>query len=353
MTACAAMDTVTTGPNRTQNRAVAVNTIDQDQPFANVADTDWSLPHHAAWIRPIVAEWGGMAGIVVPLQIGGAFISPGTRVAPGHDPSRPGSAPYQWAQADVAQISRALDCALTAGAAWHARGANQRKMILLGCAIALETARGGLIGTMVLDGAKTVGEADVEVSEAIDFANYYAHTFDDDPAAATFEPLGTILITPPWNFPLAIPAGGILAALMAGNAVVLKPAPEAVLTAWELCKVLWSAGVPMEVLQFVPTTDDEVGAGLVTDNRVHAVILTGAYATAQLFLSWKPALKLFAETSGKNSTIVTAMADRDQAVRDIVRSAFGHNGQKCSATSLAAELSMDRPPHECTDKIRR
>src|SRR6185295_1059513 len=118
-------------------------------------------------------------------------------------------------------------------------------------------------------------------------------------------------------------------------AVLLKPALEAVLVGWHLANALWEAGIPREVLQFVPCLDDEVGRALITDPRVDAVILTGSVETARRFLEWRPELRLFAETSGKNAIIVTALADRDQAVRDLVRSAFGHNGQKCSAASLA------------------
>ncbi len=130
-------------------------------------------------------------------------------------------------------------------------------------------------------------------------------------------------------------AGGVLAALAAGNTVILKPAPEAVRVSWLLMQQLWAAGVPHDVLQFVPSDDDEVGQGLVTHPGVAAVILTGAFATAEMFTRWKPDLHLLAETSGKNAIVVTAAADIDAAVRDIVKSAFGHAGQKCSAGSLA------------------
>ncbi|HRV91718.1 MAG TPA: aldehyde dehydrogenase family protein, partial [Anaerolineae bacterium] len=143
------------------------------------------------------------------------------------------------------------------------------------------------------------------------------------------------VVTPPWNFPLAIPAGGVLAALMAGNAVILKPAPEATLVGWELAQAFWQAGIPKNVLQFLPCPDNEVGQKLVTDSRVGGVILTGSLATAKLFQGWQPDMRLMAETSGKNSLIITAMADHDKAIKDLVRSAFGHNGQKCSAASLA------------------
>ena len=190
---------------------------------------------------------------------------------------------------------------------------------------------------MIVDGAKAVTEADPEVSEAVDFARYYARALGagDTVDGCRLDPLGVVVVAPPWNFPLSIPAGGVLAALAAGNAVLLKPAPEAVLVGWHLAQSLWSAGIPGEVLQFVPCPDDDVGRGLITDPRVDGVILTGSVETARRFLEWRPDLRLFAETSGKNAIIVTALADRDQAVRDLVRSAFGHNGQKCSAASLA------------------
>ncbi len=218
--------------------------------------------------------------------------------------------------------------------------ATARRAILLDVAAELSRRRGDVIGAMLLDSAKSVGEADPEVSGAIDFAAYYARALDIEVLGAEVSdcemtPLGVVVVAPPWNFPLAIPAGGVLAALMAGNAVILKPAPEAVLVAWHLAQAFWAAGAPQDILQFVPAPDDDVGRALVTDARVDAVVLTGSIQTAHLFQNWRPGMRLFAETSGKNSLIITSMADRDQAIKDLVRSAFGHNGQKCSAASLA------------------
>ena len=121
------------------------------------------------------------------------------------------------------------------------------------------------------------------MSEAIDFARFYSstalglHGFD----AASVRSL----VVPPWNFPYAIPAGGVFAALAAGNAVILKPAPETVATAWQLVQQLWAGGVPRDVLQFVPTRDDDAGRHLVTHDGVDAVILTGSFDTALLFTS--------------------------------------------------------------------
>jgi RHH-type proline utilization regulon transcriptional repressor/proline dehydrogenase/delta 1-pyrroline-5-carboxylate dehydrogenase len=272
----------------------------------------------------------------VSLQIGGALVAGAAQVE-GRDRSHPARVAYRHALADRAQVSRALDAARGAQAAWGGRPAGERRRLLEAAAAVLGRRRGDLVGAMIVDGAKTVTEADPEVSEAIDFARYYARALGagDTVDGCPLEPLGVVVVAPPWNFPLSIPAGGVLAALAAGNAVVLKPAPEAVLVGWHLAQALWAGGVPRDALQFVPCPDDEVGRGLITDPRVDAVILTGSVETARRFLEWRPDLRLFAETSGKNAVIVTALADRDQAVRDLVRSAFGHNGQKCSAASLA------------------
>ena len=188
------------------------------------------------------------------------------------------------------------------------------------------------IAVMARDAGKTVAEADPEVSEAADFVRFYALHAGDN---STSSPLGVVLVVPPWNFPFAIPAGGIAAALAAGNCVILKPAPETVATAWELVQQFWRGGVPRDVLQFVATRDDDVGRRLVTHGDVNAVILTGAFDTAQLFTSWRSDLHLMAETSGKNALVVTSCCDVDLAVKDLVHSAFGHAGQKCSAASLA------------------
>jgi len=143
-----------------------------------------------------------------------------------------------------------------------------------------------------------------------------------------------VVVVPPWNFPLAIPCGGIAAALAAGNTVIMKPASDTVLVAWELCQCFWRAGVSRRTLQFLPCPGSGPGARLVSHPDVSAVILTGGTETALTMLAAKPTLRLSAETGGKNATIVTAMSDRDLAIKHVVHSAFSHSGQKCSATSL-------------------
>ena len=119
-----------------------------------------------------------------------------------------------------------MDEAVAAQASWAATSVPKRKQLLVRCAEVLARNRGELIGAILFDGGKAAAEADAEISEAIDFANYYARSLDalaTDFTDCVFTPLGTVLVAPPWNFPLAIPCGGVLAALMAGNTVILNP----------------------------------------------------------------------------------------------------------------------------------
>ena len=177
----------------------------------------------------------------------------------------------------------------------------------------------------------------MEVSEAIDFCRYYAEGLDRDGMNDGVEmtPLGTVCVMSPWNFPFAIPTGGVAAALMAGNTVVFKPSERAVYTAWQIVQAFWRAGVPKEVLQFVPMPRNEISHKFLTDPRLHGVIMTGSYRTGKMLRELRPDLAVLAETSGKDAMVITATADPDQAVKDLVKSAFGHSGQKCSAASLA------------------
>ena len=334
--ACARKDTVMAGPRRTQNRATEhAVPLPAGSPFHNESDTDWSLPQNVDWIRERVEAVKSAALVRIPLCINGREES-GESIGIGRDPSRPGVEAYHYALAGEAQIQRVLQTAVNARAGWRALGIDGRAALLRAAAASLANNRGQIIAAMVRDGAKAVIEGDVEVSEAIDFANYYAGGFSDPALAdgSDFEPFGTIVVTPPWNFPFAIPCGGVLAALMAGNTVILKPASATTHTGWVLANCLWNAGIPREVLQFV-ACPGTLGRTLLTDDRVGGVILTGGWDTARMFLGWKPELRLFAETSGKNALIITAAADPDQAAKDLVKSAFGHSGQKCSAASLA------------------
>ena len=222
------------------------------------------------------------------------------------------------------------------GRAWGELPGADRAAVLHRAGIALAANRDRLIEVMAAETGKTIAEADPEISEAIDFAHYYAERARelDHVQGAVFVPPKLTVVTPPWNFPVAIPAGGVLAALAAGSGVIIKPAKLAQRSGAVMVEALWEAGVPRELLALVDIGERELGRELISHPAVDRVILTGAYETAQLFRSFRQDLPLLAETSGKNAIIVTPSADLDLAASDVVKSAFGHAGQKCSAASL-------------------
>jgi RHH-type proline utilization regulon transcriptional repressor/proline dehydrogenase/delta 1-pyrroline-5-carboxylate dehydrogenase len=279
--------------------------------FTNAADSDPSLAANREWAREVLAR-------VETSTAGDATIN-AARVRSADD------------------LDAIVDRVRVAGSAWGARPAAERAEVLARAAAVLESRRGLLIEVAASETGKVFAEADVEVSEAVDFANYYAATSRelDAVSGAVFVPSRVSVIAPPWNFPLAIPAGGVLAALAAGSGVVLKPAPQARRCAAVVADALWDAGVPREVLALVDIDEGELGKRLITHEAVDRVILTGSWETAALFRSWRPDLPLLAETSGKNAMIITPSADLDLAAADLIKSAFGHAGQKCSAASLA------------------
>ncbi|MFD6056059.1 proline dehydrogenase family protein [Agromyces sp. NPDC060279] len=237
---------------------------------------------------------------------------------------------------DADALAELMAGVAAAGEAWGRKSGAERAAVLHRAGLALAANRDRLIEVMAAEAGKTIAEADPEISEAIDFAHYYAERARelDHVQGAVFVPSKLTVVTPPWNFPVAIPAGGVLAALAAGSGVVIKPAKLAQRSGAVMVEALWEAGIPNELLALVDVGERELGTQLVSSPNVDRVILTGAYETAELFRSFRADLPLLAETSGKNAIIVTPSADLDLAASDVVKSAFGHAGQKCSAASL-------------------
>jgi RHH-type transcriptional regulator, proline utilization regulon repressor / proline dehydrogenase / delta 1-pyrroline-5-carboxylate dehydrogenase len=263
------------------------------------------------------------------------------------------SRPAPTGVSSEAEVEAAVKRARSAAGGWESLGATKRAELLSAAAEVMEVGRGEALAVMASEAGKTLDEGDPEVSEAVDYARWYAtgsgsleRLLADVDGEAESEPLGVVVVAPPWNFPYAIPAGGALAALSAGNSVLLKPAPEARATSDLLVSQLHEGGIDESVLQLLGADDGPAGRRLVTHPEVGGVVLTGSYETARMFLDWAPQRRLLAETSGKNSIIVSATADVDQAVRDVVTSAFGHAGQKCSAASLAIVVApvYDKSP---------
>ncbi|WP_433801986.1 proline dehydrogenase family protein [Actinomycetospora sp. CA-084318] len=285
-------------PRRTQDRSAEV--VDAPARFRNEPDTDPSLGANRDWARRAVAA--------APAVVRASELT------------------------DPAAVDAVVERA--AASTWRAVPPAERARLLREAARALAGARTELLTTMVHEAGKTVAESDPEISEAVDFAAYYADRAEElDPRR--FTPDRVVVVTPPWNFPVAIPLGGCLAALAAGAAVVIKPAPQVRACAEVGVAALHRAGIPADALQLVHTDEADAGRRLVTHPAVDRVVLTGASETAALFRSWRPDLAVVAETSGKNALVITPAADPDLAVADLVRSAFGHAGQKCSAASLA------------------
>ncbi len=308
-------------------------------PFDNDPHTDFSLDANLRWADELLAAWeprSGAKAAEIPLVIGGDEIFDGRKGGECLDPSRPGVVVGRYRMASPDDVDRAVAAAALDPSGWRKLGDDERGAILARAAQEMRAARGDLLGAALCDGGKLFVESDPEVSEAIDFVDFYAATARDFRQLGTVvaRPLGVVVVVPPWNFPIAIPCGGVAAALAAGNNVILKPASHTVLCAYELCKCFWRAGVPKTALQFVPASGAVGGQRLVSSPRVDAVILTGGTSTALRMLDAKPDMNLLAETGGKNATIITAMSDRELAIKHVLHSAFSHSGQKCSATSL-------------------
>ncbi|PFG44115.1 L-proline dehydrogenase [Isoptericola jiangsuensis] len=325
-------------PGTPQEPAAASDRPGAPVGFRNAADTDPAVAEHRAWAARIVGPDSGF----VPVQ-----------------------APEVT---DVATIDTAVARAVEVGAAWAAVAPADRARVLRDAARRLEARRGELVAAAVHEAGKTVAEADPEITEAVDFAHYYAAAAEalDTVDGATFHPDGVTLVTPPWNFPVAIPVGGVLAALAAGSTVLAKPAPPtprcfelavgAVQDALDAAadSLGLAADVAHDVVQYVRVPDGDLGRHLVTHPDVARVVLTGSIETAEMFARWRPGRPVLAETSGKNALIVTPSADLDLAVADLVRSAFGHAGQKCSAASLVILVGPVGDPTTTTgERFRR
>ncbi|NYD40230.1 bifunctional proline dehydrogenase/L-glutamate gamma-semialdehyde dehydrogenase [Nocardioides panaciterrulae] len=305
----AALDDSVPAPRRSQNR-LEQPVVEDRSGFYNTPDTDPSLEPNRQWGRNVLAQVDGS-----------------TR---GVDTVR------ACTITDEDTLEQVLATAVAQAPHWAARTAAERAVVLEEAARVLEQRRGELAEVMASETGKTLDQSDPEISEAIDFARYYAElargleTVD----GATFVPCALTVVTPPWNFPVAIPAGSTLAALAAGSAVIIKPAPQARRCGSVLVEALWEAGIPRDVLHLVHVEESDLGRRLVADPRVDRLILTGGFETAELFRSFRADLPLLAETSGKNAIVVTPSADLDLAAADVAQSAFGHAGQKCSAASL-------------------
>ncbi len=262
------------------------------------------------------------------------------------NPSSPADTVGTVINATPDDIAHAISAAATS--TWPQTPVATRASLLRATADLYEANRPELFALLAREAGKTWADAVAEVREAVDFLRYYAEQAEAQTLAS---PRGPIAAISPWNFPLAIFTGQIAAALVAGNPVLAKPAPQTPLIAYRAVQLMHQAGIPIDAIQFLPGTGD-VGTALTSNPAISGVVFTGSLPTAHkidraMAAHLVPTAPLIAETGGLNAMIVDSTALPEQAVRDILASAFQSAGQRCSALRVlyiqedAAERTME------------
>ncbi|MBI2311413.1 MAG: bifunctional proline dehydrogenase/L-glutamate gamma-semialdehyde dehydrogenase [Betaproteobacteria bacterium] len=320
--------------------------------FANTPLTDFSRvgsrEPFAAALRSVRGQLERRYG----LAIAGAPRGE-TAVAPSLNPANPSEVLGEVDLAGAAQAEQAVRNAVAAFDSWRAMAVEERSTLCLRAAGIMLSRRAELAAWEILEVGKNWREADADVAEAIDYLRYYAGemerlagwlptaSFPAERNHLRYEPRGPAVIIAPWNFPLAILTGMATAALVAGNPVILKPAGPARIIAHQLHSILGEAGFPPEVCQLLPGEGALVGDLLVRHPAIHLIAFTGSREVGLRILEQAHARspeqthvkQVVCEMGGKNAIIVDEDADLDEAVIHILQSAFGYQGQKCSAAS--------------------
>ena len=318
--------------------------------FRNEPLLDWSLTEN----RDSFADALGGLSLPknAPLFIGGADVPAAAEIR-SVDPAQPSETVALVAAASLEQADEAVSAAREAFEEWRNVHAAQRAEVLFRAAAAMRERRLELAALQVREVGKARGEADADVCEAIDFLEFYGREMlrlapprelGDVPGENSrlfFEPRGVVAVIAPWNSPLAISTGMTAAALVTGNTVVYKPAEESVGVGAALCSALREAGVLPGVFNFLPGDGALIGGRLVEHPDVSLIAFTGSKEVglgivercSQVPAGAREVKKVIAEMGGKNAIIIDTDADFDVAVRDVVYSAFGYQGQKCSACS--------------------
>lgn len=287
-----------------------------------------------------------------PLLINGKEVFTEKEIA-SLNPSDPSQVVGRVASADPSHVDTAIRSAYDAFKAWSRTTFDARARCLLRAASILRNRKFELSATMVLEVGKNWLEADADVAEAIDFCEFYAREamrygerqivtpIQGEDSELFYLPIGVVVVIPPWNFPLAITTGMTVAALVTGNTVVLKPASPAPVIAYKLVEALLEAGFPPEVIQYCPGSGFAVGDTLVEHPLTRMIAFTGSKEVGLRIVEkasktakgQKWIKRVIAEMGGKDAIIVDETADLEQATQGIITSAFGYQGQKCSACS--------------------
>jgi 1-pyrroline-5-carboxylate dehydrogenase len=344
--------------------------------FRNEAFTDFSKEENAAAMRAALEKVGGELGRDYPLVIGGERIRTG-KTFDSTNPARKTEVVGRFQKATAELARAAIERADETFKTWSRTPPAERAELLFKVARLLRERKHEFSAWMSHEVAKSWGEADGDTAEAIDFCEFYAREMlryaepqpvvhiEGEENSLTYIPLGVGVVIPPWNFPLAIMAGMTVASVVTGNTVVLKPSSDAPTIAYKFFELLEEAGMPAGVVNFCPGSGAEVGDTLVDHARTRYVAFTGSkevglriveraakHQEGQMWIK-----RVVAEMGGKDAIIVDADTDLDDAATGVVQSAFGFQGQKCSACSRAiihADVydSMIEKIAERTEKIK-
>jgi RHH-type proline utilization regulon transcriptional repressor/proline dehydrogenase/delta 1-pyrroline-5-carboxylate dehydrogenase len=331
----------------------------QDAPksgFHNEPLVDFTKEEHRAAMVQALADVRDQLGGVYPLIIDGKSCdSRATLVS--RNPSKTSEIIGRVASATVDQATDAIEAARRAFGMWAATLVNTRAEYLELMAAEMRERRFELSAWIIFETGKPWAEADGDVAEAIDFCMYYAHEmkrlgqpqkcdFMGEDNSYTYRPRGVCVAIAPWNFPFAILTGMTVAAMVAGNTVVMKPAEQSSVVGAKLMEIIRNASVPDGVVNFVPGVGEDIGPALVSHPDVDLIAFTGSQnvgleinrAAADTDKRQKNVRRVIAEMGGKNAIIVDDDADLDEAVVGVIKSAFGYAGQKCSACSRVIVL---------------
>ncbi len=323
-------------------------------PFANEPAADFTIPATRAAFRDAVAEVGKSAPESCPAVIGGKEYRAGEAIV-SVNPARPREVVGRVCGITPELADRAVSVARDAQKRWARRTPGERARVLFRAAAIARRRRVELAAWQVREAGKNWLEADADVAEAIDYLEYYGREMvrlgtpvrmGDCPGEENlyfYRPRGVGLVIAPWNFPLAISVGMASAALVAGNAVLYKPSSLTPVNGWLAFSLLQDGGAPDGALNFIPGRGDAVGDRLVGHPDIDFVLFTGSRSVGlrivekagQSAPGQRSVKRAVVEMGGKNAILVDADADLDQAVPAVMASAFGYQGQKCSACSRA------------------
>lgn len=320
--------------------------------FRNEPFTDFSQHENAHAMRDALKRVGEQLGHEYELVIGGERLRTEGKII-SRNPARPEQVVGVHQKAGAEHADHAIDAALRAFETWRTADAERRASLLLNAAQLIRERKLEFDAWMVYETGKNWAEADADTGEAIDFLEFYAREalrlarseppiqYPGERDQLLYVPLGVGAVIPPWNFPFAIMAGMTSAAIVAGNTVVLKPSSDSPTIAARFVDVLEEAGMPAGVVNFCPGSGATFGHAIVAHPKTRFIAFTGSKevgldineraAKTQPGQIWIK--RAILEMGGKDSIIVSADADLDQAVAGVVASAFGYSGQKCSACS--------------------